>query len=211
MIKIGCLHAHYSNIEYIEETLTALEAELVHFVDPGLIYHINWKPKYELAIKVKEQLNWILSCQVDAIFITCTNYIALLDEIPFQTNIPVIKIDEPFFEQICKHDHEQLLLFTNPATVSGTMARLHQYADKKKKTINVEVSVIENSFELIMSGRKDAYNQVIMDYLDTCDNDTIISVAQLSMVEAARLSKKEIGHPLDSLEKHIVRQIAKQV
>lgn len=34
--KLGCYHAHYSNIEHIEKALGSYDIELVHFVDPGL-------------------------------------------------------------------------------------------------------------------------------------------------------------------------------
>lgn len=33
MKKIGCLHAHYSNIEYIQKAIASNDLELVHFVD----------------------------------------------------------------------------------------------------------------------------------------------------------------------------------
>jgi len=36
--RLGCLHAHYSNIAYIEQTFFHINhIELIHFVDPGLI------------------------------------------------------------------------------------------------------------------------------------------------------------------------------
>ena len=64
-----------------------------------------------LARKVKEQIEWMISCDVDAILITCTNYIALLeDETLFDPSIPIIKIDEPYFESICKQQPQFILL-----------------------------------------------------------------------------------------------------
>ena len=39
--KLGCLHAHYSNIEYIENAFSPYNIELVHFVDPGLMYQVT--------------------------------------------------------------------------------------------------------------------------------------------------------------------------
>jgi hypothetical protein len=36
MKRIGCFHAHYSNIEHVEKALSDYEVELIHFVDPGL-------------------------------------------------------------------------------------------------------------------------------------------------------------------------------
>ena len=119
-------------------------------------------------------------------------------------SIPIIKIDEPFFQTICEETQPQTILFTNPATVDGTMERLYQYAKLHKKTINVQVKVIDNTFDLIMQANKAAYNNAIIQYFREIMSDELqIAVAQLSMVEAAQQFKEEFGvaitHPLLSL------------
>jgi len=203
--KLGCLHAHYSNIEYIEQAFQSDEdIEIIHFVDPGVIKHMS-KGSNDLAHKVKEQIEWIISCDVDAILITCTNYIALLkDETLSNLPIPIIKIDEPYFESICSKHQPQTILFTNPATVDGTMARLHQYAKHQGISVDVVAKVIEHTFDLIMQGKKEAYNEVILRTLHTLSAEQkSISVAQLSMVDAAQQfegrTRIKILHPLKPL------------
>jgi len=210
--RLGCLHAHHSNIEYIEQAFQNIEkVELVHFVDPGLIQQVS-KGTDELAFKVKEQLEWMESCDMDAILITCTNYIALLEEVQLELSIPIIKIDEPFFEALCEEKQPQTILFTNSETVEGTVNRLQQYALLHEKSINTEVKVIDNTFELIIQGKKNAYNNAIIQTLhDVAGERNHISVAQLSMVEAARQFEKESGvtiiHPLKSLVKFVMGSI----
>ncbi|MGE7942084.1 hypothetical protein ACQKNB_08345 [Lysinibacillus xylanilyticus] len=212
--RLGCLHAHHSNIEYIEQAFQNNEnVELVHFVDPGLIQQVS-KGTDGLAFKVKEQLEWMESCDMDAILITCTNYIALLEEEQMELSIPIIKIDEPFFEALCEEKQPQTILFTNPETVEGTMNRLQQYAEQHGKSIVVVTKVIDNTFELIMQGKKEAYNNAIMQtFHDIAWEQRQISVAQLSMVEAAQQFEKEsastITHPLKSLVKFVMRLIEK--
>jgi len=203
--KLGCLHAHYSNIEYIEQAFQSDEdIEIIHFVDPGVIKHVS-KGSNDLVHKVKEQIEWIISCDVDAILITCTNYIALLkDETLSNLPIPIIKIDEPYFESICSKHQPQTILFTNPATVEGTMARLHQYAKHQGVSVDVEGKIIEHTFNLIMQGKKEAYDDAILRALHTLSaEEKSISVAQLSMVDAAQRFQDHtaitILHPLKSL------------
>ena len=102
--RLGCLHAHYSNIEYIENAFAPYNIELIHFVDPGLMNQVTKNKNFresEAQRKVIEQIEWIAQCQVDAILITCTNYIALLQEDQLSITVPIIKIDEPFFDYIC--------------------------------------------------------------------------------------------------------------
>lgn len=203
--RIGCLHAHYSNIEYIERTFQNDEdMELLHFVDPGVMQQVS-KGMGDVARKVKEQIEWIASCDVDAILITCTNYIALLqDDATVNPSIPIIKIDELYFESICNVQQPITILFTNPMTVEGTMARLHKYAKHHEKSVTVVAKVIENTFDLIMQGKKEAYSDAILQtLLSLTDEQRLISVAQLSMVDAAQQFEEQTAisviHPLKPL------------
>ncbi len=189
--RLGCLHAHYSNIGYIDEAFSAYDIELIHFTDPGLMHRVTSDEKFQEADaqnRVNEQIEWIAQCDVDAILITCTNYIAVLKEDQLSISVPIIKIDEPFFAFISNIEQPQKILFTNPATIQGTIDRLKQYADYHQKSLDLEVAVIGNSFDLIMRGLKGKYNQKIYKYLDQAvkEENKIISIAQLSMVDAAK-------------------------
>lgn len=212
--KLACLHAHYSNIDYIEHSFSSYEIECIHFVDPGLMYQVSSDESFTIIDaqrKVKEQIEWIARCNVDAILITCTNYIAILQEENLSVSVPIIKIDEPFFEYICNIQQPQIMLFTNPATVNGTMMRLRQYADYYHQSIDVQAIVIKNSFDLIMKGLKKEYNQSILTFLNNIDDEErIISVAQLSMVDATREVKsftQSIINPLDTLVYSVIQQL----
>jgi hypothetical protein len=207
--KIGCLHAHYSNIDYIESAFSPYDLELSHYVDPGLIYVLQTDQVSVAEKRVKDQIEWMTQSGVDAILITCTNYIALLNQL--EVNIPIIKIDEPYFEALCKTPHPQTILFTNPDTVSGTMARLQQYTKNHQVSLDIEVKVIENSFELIMSGKQEEYQNVVCHYIKQLDSNRSLSVAQLSMVAAAQKveheTSKTIINPLNMLVSSMVSQL----
>jgi hypothetical protein len=215
--RLGCLHAHYSNIEYIENAFAPYNIELIHFVDPGLMNQVTKNKNFQESKaqrKVIEQIEWIAQCQVDAILITCTNYIALLQEDQLSTSVPIIKIDEPFFDYLCNIGigQPQTILFSNPATVEGTMERLRHHASQQQKTLDLEVFVINNTFDLFMRGLKEEYNQEISTFLNQIINEKkVISVAQLSMVDAARQvenqSSKTIINPLNTLVSFIVTQL----
>ncbi|MCU5500116.1 hypothetical protein OCF63_19335, partial [Bacillus wiedmannii] len=143
--RLGCLHAHYSNIEYIENAFSLFNIELIHFVDPALMYRVTLNENFQESdaqFKVKEQIEWIAQCNVDAILITCTNYIAILQEDQLSISVPIIKIDEPFFDYLCNIQQPQTILFTNPATVEGTVERLKHHANNHQKSLDLEVIVI---------------------------------------------------------------------
>ncbi|MBT2579621.1 hypothetical protein J7E43_19835 [Bacillus sp. ISL-8] len=214
--RLGCLHAHYSNIKYIENALSPFNIELIHFVDPALMYRVTSNENFQESdaqFKVKEQIEWIAQCNVDAILITCTNYIAILQEDQLSISVPIIKIDEPFFDYICNIQQPQTILFTNPATVEGTVKRLKHHANSHQKSLDLEVIVIKSTFELIMQGLKEEYNQEIAKFLNQIikDEKKVISVAQLSMVDASQQveykTSKTIINPLNTLVSYIVNQL----
>jgi len=214
--KLRCLHAHYSNIDYIEQALAPFDIECIHFVDPALMHRVTSDPNFkesDAQHKVKEQLEWIAQSNVDAILITCTNYVALLREEHLSITTPIIKIDEPYFDAICHIQQPQKIIFTNPATVEGTMERLHRHANRLQKSLDIEIVVISDTFNLIMQGKKEEYEQEIVKFLTYMiqDDMTAISVAQLSMVDAARQVEDEtsttIMNPLAPLVASIVLEM----
>ncbi len=81
--RVGCLHAHHSNIAYVERAFASYEVELVHFVEPGLMRRVSSDPHFssdDASRKVEEQLSWMSQSDLDVILITCTNYIALAEK-----------------------------------------------------------------------------------------------------------------------------------
>lgn len=211
------MHVHHSNIDYIEKALSPYQVEIIHFVDPGLMYRVTSEKEFEerdAHHKVKEQIEWIASCQVDAILITCTHYIALLKEESLTVSVPILKIDEPFFESVCQIQQPQTILFSNPATVEGTMQRLNEYVETRKKTVgDIKVRVLDDTFEFFMKGLKEEYDQAISHALNGVagTENRVLSVAQLSMVEGARQAEQQTGktilNPLDSLISSLVQKL----
>ncbi len=127
--------------------------------------------------------------------------------------MPIIKIDVPFFDYICNIQQPQTIVFTNPATVEGTVERLKHHANSLQKSLDLEVIVINSVFELIMKGLKKEYNQEVTKFLNQIikDEKKFISVAQLSMVDASKQveykTSKTIITPLNTLVSYIVNKL----
>ncbi|MGF9908318.1 hypothetical protein [Brevibacillus porteri] len=213
MIRIACLHGHYSNISLLSDAFAAFDVELIHFVDPGLLLQNAGAPghtkeqSHAKNAKLREQLSWMQSCAVDAIVITCTQYAALVtpEDEEFAT-VPIFTIDGPFFHELAQYTEPQVLLFSNPATVQPTMERLVQNADSHNLHPEIQVHIVENAFALLMENKLEAYREAIKDALYQIYQtfpDQPIAVAQLSMVPVADQFAKEngftISHPLHSL------------
>jgi len=201
MKRMGCFHAHYSNIEHVENSLSKYEVELIHFVDPGLD-RIKQDADFTMDTvekKVIETLNWIAKSHVDAILITCTSFTAVFNQEIHAYPIPIIKIDEPLFADIVGLNRPILLGFTNPNTVEGTMKQLTAYFKKLGKEIEAEPFLVEGTFELIMQGKKTEYIQAVSEGLLKIvqqNPEKSVAVAQLSMVPAAQLVEAQTKFPI---------------
>lgn len=81
----------------------------------------------------------------DAILLTCTYYIAVLEGASPPVSTPVINILMKSAER------------THPDTVKGTMDRLNRHATHRQASVDVEIAVIDDAFDLIMKGRARTY------------------------------------------------------
>jgi len=204
---------HHSNIGFIDGIVDADQVEVIHFVEPGLMRRIGSAggiSGVQAGEQVQRQLDWMASCDLDAILITCTNYIAMLPDEPLDLTLPVIKIDEPFFAYLLEQPSPHLLLFTNEATVAGTMRRFREVAARAGRDPDIAVEVIAGTFELVLAGKTEAYAAAVsarLRELTRSGRYKAISVGQLSMAESARRVTTEtgfpIGNPLDSLRGHL--------
>jgi hypothetical protein len=190
---------HHSNIAYIDNIVSPERVELVHFVEPGLMRRIGADADFDAQQgeqQVRRQLAWMAECGLDAILITCTNYIAMLPDTPVDLPMPLIKIDEPFFDDLLGQPSPHLLLFTNPATVEGTMRRFRDYASRAGDVPEIEVEIIAGTFELVMAGKTEEYAAAVADRLRelvASGRYAAIAVGQLSMAEAAARVAAETG------------------
>ena len=192
MINIACLHAHYSNISYIERAFRCHSVQLQHYVDPGVMWHVQHHQIKEAKIQVENQLQWIAATKPDVLVVTCTNYIALMNA---SVSVPIIEIDIPFFKLLEQQKQPLTLFFTNPQTVEGTLKRLYTYVTRE-----VNVVVIPRAFDLLMVGDKVAHDKIVKTALQDAPKNA--AVAQLSMVDVAE--KIGLLHPLMPLVEAIL-------
>ena len=96
-----CLHAAESNVDIIEQSLADRSFKIRHVVDTYLLKMIReQRPFNEQKEYAFSKIIELIEQQPTFILITCTNYIVLLEHIEFETNIPILKIDELLFTQL---------------------------------------------------------------------------------------------------------------
>ncbi|MGE7718186.1 hypothetical protein SAMN04487776_12318 [Priestia megaterium] len=90
------------------------------------------------------------------------------------------------------------------------MNQLINFAAKRKKNIQVEPYLLENTFNLVMEGKKEEYIESVSNGLNRLISnhpDKIISAAQLSMVPSAENIESKtdtyVGNHLKSLSNYL--------
>lgn len=201
--RIACLHAHHSNIGYLDEALAGLEVQVTHFVDPGLLARLAGDGVFTEAdarARVIAQLEWMAHSGADTLVVTCTAYGAALPP-RSGLDVPVVVVDEPLFAEICDAPAPRRLFFTNPGTVDGTMLRLREFAAARGVAFEFEVELVPNVFELLLRGQREQHDDLLADYLarSIAEHPGFSNFAmQLSMTAAAR-RVGSITEPLASL------------
>ncbi|MCZ8520690.1 MULTISPECIES: hypothetical protein [Paenibacillus] len=220
------MHAHYSNIRFFEGTFDPELYGFLHFVDPGLIHWLTREPEKSVPLEVggtsaelhgrlTGQLEWIAGCGVDAILVTCTNYIAELAKLGASLDgrvaAELIAIDEPWFGEVVRSGGDCRIAFTNPATVEGTMGRLQAYAAEHGVPLRAEAVVADRSlFDQLLQGRDKEYAEGTYAFLAGLTAETgglPVAAAQLSMADAARTLQGNgagaVIEPLGALQRYL--------
>lgn len=190
-----CLHAANSNIEIIDRAIQGLPFRIQHEVDLTLIQLIRTKEPLEIQkAYVQRKLHDLLRDEPAFIFITCTNYVALLDQFKLTLPVPIVKIDEILFEQMKDIQTPIQMLFSNKETIPGTMKRLHQFIPTG---LDIEIVQISDVFEWFLAGHKLEHDQkVLSKLLELATFEKTIIVAQLSMANVTEIYGKLSGNPV---------------
>ena len=208
---IICLHAAASNIEAVDGVLRDAGFTVEHEVDTMLLAMIRGSEPVERQLTyVARRIQELIKSKPEYIFITCTNYIVLLDQIEVSSDVPILKIDELLFDTVVNVEAPIKLLFTNEQTVTGTMERLMRYVGRP---LNVEVVVVPRVFDMYITGDKVGHDaellRVLAELNAECVLGEVIAVAQLSMAGVAEVFSEVSGvrviSPLTSFKEKNVR------
>lgn len=208
--RMICLHATEANIEIIDREMKEMPFDIKHEVDTHLLSMIRAKQPLELQkAYVVEKLNKLTLQEPALLFVTCTNYVALLDEINVTTHIPILKIDEVLYEQLKGIHNPIKMLFTNKETIRGTMQRFRQFVSEE---VEVEVLHIPDVFDWYLAGDTLRHDQkVLMTLLELDAYENTVVVAQLSMSRIAsiysKLSGNEVLSPVTALKEYMNKLI----
>lgn len=166
---IICIHAHRSNQQWIDQTLP--DEEIQHIILDHLIEETN---DFKVKKQVLKHLNELRNDKTTCFISTCSYFSAHLPEV---YDLPIIALDTLLFQRICEEPKLQLV-FTNEATIKGTLARYERF---KNKNQILTVHLIPNIFEILMAGDVSTYKRLLQEGLKELNETIPFAVGQLSM------------------------------
>ena len=117
MKKILCIHAHESNIYYLDKLLRVFPCTIEHRV---INLMDNTKKSKEI---LKKEINSYLSEDIAVCILTCTEHSSMVDEDNIN-GVSILKIEEPLIEKLLYDHNDKVLVFTNPNTVELERSRV---------------------------------------------------------------------------------------
>ncbi|MCD5002469.1 hypothetical protein IV487_08340 [Enterococcus saccharolyticus] len=203
VVKIICLHASSYNIALVDEGMRGINIEVDHVVDQQLLHLIQREESEQQYTYIHQKLQQLIAKKPDAILITCTNYIALLEQRPLISEVPLLMIDEMLFKQLPKTRQTLTVLFTNKQIVTGTLQRLRKFCPWVKQ---IEIMVIDNVFSWYLAGEITKHDARIYETLLSLGNGQLMA-AQLSMSRAVERYNQQhqqlVIHPLEAIRKEL--------
>lgn len=182
MTTILCVHAHESNCFYLDKIADLLPLKIEHLV----INQLNTGEELTES-RLMSQITQKVTIDTAAIIITCTVYSNLIQKKKIE-KIPILKIEEPLIQQLLLDKGKKILFFSNPQTVDLTMQKIETLYKEQKCSIDYDVVIIPDTFELILNNQQAEYKKAITtyirNYLKKREGNAYLMQLSMSCIEA---------------------------
>jgi len=186
--KLGIIHAALITTravqKYIDEIIP--EVEVVHWLDdtiqntnfacePGTIPKKNYAKFVQAALSQQEY-------GVDLILLACSTFNRAAEHARPMIETPLLQIDRPMMDLAVQDGKRIGLLATVPTTVPASERLLRLAAAEAGKTIEVELRLCSEAFQVLKAGNPDKHNEMLLEEIDRLSGEVdAIVMAQVSM------------------------------
>ncbi|MBM4142635.1 MAG: Asp/Glu/hydantoin racemase [Lentisphaerae bacterium] len=133
----------------------------------------------------------------DAILSLCSSLGPAVDAARPRVRIPVLKIDEAMAAKAAADGQRIGVMATVPTTLGPTCDLIQAQADRIRKTIRIERSLVAGAFEALMAGNKGVHDEKVFDAgRALADKVDLIAFAQASMTRLAPRMGELTGRPV---------------
>ena len=158
--------------------------QLMHVLDEPLLERV--RQRGHLAPEDGQQLgsHVALAEQIgaQAVLVTCSTISPCVDDVRAKARLPVMKIDEAMIAKAVALGSNIGVVATAPTTLEPTRQLLQARADLAKKTIQIELVLVENALPALLDGDGDRHDQLVKQaVLELARRTDVIVLAQASM------------------------------
>ncbi len=155
-----------------------------HILDEPLLEQVQQRG--DLAAEDSQRLlshvRIATSIGADAVLVTCSTVSPCVDEIQPRIKIPVKKIDEAMISQAVKSGRRIGVIATARTTLEPTRYLLQEEANRLKRPVEVEMTLVEEALPALMKGQGEMHDRLLKEAILVLAKDSdVIVLAQASM------------------------------
>jgi Asp/Glu/hydantoin racemase len=191
--RIAVLHTSFVFIN-VEPVFTSLYSELlpdvqvIDFVDSDVLAAVNRDGGINQS-HIRRMVHLAQAAEdagVDLIFSACSSLGPSMDVARKMVKTPIIKIDDAMTQKAVERANTIGVMATVPTTLGPTIDLLNQQAELQNKTIQVKPLLVDGAWNVLMSGDRPRYENMVQDGAKTLAPQVeLIVLAQASMSRLA--------------------------
>jgi Asp/Glu/hydantoin racemase len=191
--RIAVLHTSFVFIN-VEPVFTNLFSELlpdvqvIDFVDSDVLAAVNRDGGINQS-HIRRMVHLAQAAEdagVDLIFSACSSLGPSMDVARKMVKTPIIKIDDAMTQKAVERANTIGVMATVPTTLGPTIDLLNQQAEIQNKTIQVKPHLVDGAWNVLMSGDRPRYENMVQDGAKTLAPQVeLIVLAQASMSRLA--------------------------
>lgn len=156
-----------------------------NYLDDSILPQINAEGGISPSVRYRFQslIGVAAASKPDVILSACSSVGGMLEEARALFSVPLVRIDEPMAREAAKRSGSLIVCATVQSTLGPTLDLIHRSLDGSRP---VEAMLIEGAGQLLSSGDREGYLQLIASRLgEAAKYDTVV-LAQASMAEAVQ-------------------------
>jgi Asp/Glu/hydantoin racemase len=199
--RIAVLHTSFVFID-VEPVFKNLFSELlpdvqvIDFVDSDVLAAVNRDGGINQS-HIRRMVHLAQAAEdagVDLIFSACSSLGPSMDVARKMVKTPVIKIDDAMTQKAVERANTIGVMATVPTTLGPTIDLLNQQAEIQHKTIQVKPHLVDGAWNILMSGDRPRYENMVLDGAKTLAPQVeLIVLAQASMSRLAPMLANKTG------------------
>jgi len=210
MKRIGIIHTSFVSVDDLKQLFTEIipDAQLTNIVDDSLLKEVMANGGITPAI-VKRMCSYVQMLEVsgvDAIFNQCSSVGEAFDIATKQTNLPVLKVDQPMAEEAVKTGKKIAVVATVASTLEPSCNLVKKAASDMGKEVEVIPVLVDGALDILMKENDRAkHNKLVKEKIEELESEIDVFVlAQGSMIvllpELDHIKKPVLSSPKRGVE-----------